>query len=391
MTEASTPPVILMVDDEPNILDGYRRALHGRFNVVSASSGAEGLTIAQQAFNQGMPFPVVVSDMMMPTMNGAEFLGKAREIDPEAIQLLLSGQADLDSTISAVNNGKLFRFLTKPCAAPDLELALSAALEQHRLVHAERELLEQTLSGAVSVLTELLSMGSPEAFTRTQRVQTVVDGAAAILGIEDWRLPLASMLSQIGCIAVPGDVLHRARTGGELTDDERAVYLAHPQTALRLLERIPRLEDVARWIGSQPVRPPGLSTVSDEWHAHAGGSSTELSETLLRAGIAFLAALDATGNADKALAQLTQSGHYPAHVLDCLDEAATALAPQGVRREIKVSQVLPGMLLEADVETLIGMTLVRKGERITEAVAMRLENFAKTVGVQEPIIVLVGV
>ncbi|HST86022.1 MAG TPA: HD domain-containing phosphohydrolase, partial [Kineosporiaceae bacterium] len=189
----------------------------------------------------------------------------------------------------------------------------------------------------------------------------------------------------------PGDVLHRARTGGELTDDERAVYLAHPQTALRLLERIPRLEEVARWVGNQPVRPPGLSSVSDDWHASAAGSSTDLSETLLRAGIAFLATLDATGNADKALAQLTHSGQYPAHVLDCLDEAATALAPQGVRREITVAQVQPGMLLEEDVETLIGMTLVRKGERITEAVAMRLENFAKTVGVQEPIIVLVGV
>ncbi len=379
-----------MVDDEPNILDGYRRALHGRFTVVSAGSGAEGLTIAKQAFNQGTPFPVVVSDMMMPTMNGAEFLGRARQIDPDAIQLLLSGQADLESTITAVNKGKLFRFLTKPCAAADLELALTAALEQHRLIGAERELLKLTLSGAVSVLTELLSMASPEAFTRTERVQTVVNGAAAILGIEDWQLPLAAMLSQIGCIAVPGDVLHRARTGGDLTAEERDVYLAHPQTALRLLERIPRLEQVARWVGNQPVRPPGMSTVSNDWHAMAG-SSPDLSETLLRAGIAFLAAVDATGNADKALAQLTQSGHYPAQVLDALDEAATALAPQGVRREVTVAQIQPGMLLEADVETLIGMTLVRKGERITEAVAMRLENFAKTVGVQEPIIVLVGV
>jgi CheY-like chemotaxis protein len=391
MTESSTPPVVLMVDDEPNVLDGYRRALHGRFTVVSAGSGAEGLTLAQQAVNQGIPFPVVVSDMMMPNMNGAEFLGRAREIDPEAIQLLLSGQADLESTITAVNNGKLFRFLTKPCAASDLESALSSALEQHRLVHAERELLNHTLNGAIGVLTELLQMASPEAFTRTQRVQTVVDGAAAILGVEDWQLPLASMLSQIGCVAVPGDVLHRARTGGELTGDELDVYLAHPQTAGRLLERIPRLEQVARWVGNQPVRSPGHGTVTDDWHATAAGSSTDLSETLLHAGIAFLATLDATGNAEKALAQLAQSGHYPPQVLDGLDEAAAALAPQGVRREIKVSQVLPGMLLEADVETLIGMTLVRKGERITEAVAMRLENFAKTVGVQEPIIVLDGV
>jgi CheY-like chemotaxis protein len=380
-----------MVDDEPHILSGFRRALHGRFTVEVAGSGAEGLTIIQQAFNQGTPFPVVVSDMMMPGMNGAEFLGRARTIDAEAIQILLSGQADLESTIAAVNNGKLFRFLTKPCDTADLELTLDAAMEQHRLVHAERELLERTLTGAVDVLTELLSMSSPEAFTRTERVRTVVDGAAAILGVEDWQLPLASMLSQIGCIAVPGDALHRARTGGELTEEERAVYLSHPQTALRLLERIPRLEQVARWIGSQPVRPPGIAVVKDDWQAPAAGPPASLSETLLRAGLAFLAALDATGDNAKALAQLSQSGHYPPSVLDALDEAAVALAPQGTRREITVDQVRPGMLLEADVETKTGMILVRRGERVTEALAMRLENFSRTVGVTEPIVVLDGV
>jgi CheY-like chemotaxis protein len=391
MTETSTLPAILMVDDEPNILEGYRRALHGRFTVVTVGSGTDGLDTVRRAVNQGTPYPVIVSDMMMPTMNGAEFLGKARDIDPDAIQLLLSGQADLESTISAVNNGKLFRFLTKPCPAPDLELALNAALEQHRLVGAERELLESTLTGAIDVLTDLLSMASPEAFTRTERVRTVVNGAAEILGVEDWQLPLATMLSQIGCVAVPGDVLHRARTGGELTDDEHDVYMAHPQTARRLLERIPRLEKVARWVGDQPVRPPGLVTVPDDWHAMAGDTKPELAETLLRAGLALLATLDATGHMGRALLQLTKSGHYPQMVLDALDEAAGALAAQGVRRELTVDHVRPGMLLEQDVETVTGMILVRKGERVTEAVAMRLENFARTVGIQEPVIVLDGV
>jgi CheY-like chemotaxis protein len=390
MTESSTPPSILMVDDEPNILDGYRRALHGRFNVVTAGSGADGLTIARQAFNQKTPFPVVVSDMMMPTMNGAEFLGQARAIDPDAVQLLLSGQADLESTISAVNNGKLFRFLTKPCAAPDLEMALNAAIEHYRLIHAERDLLEQTLTGSISVLTELLSMASPEAFTRTERVRTVVDGAAEILGIQDWQLPLATMLSQIGSVAVPSDVLHRARTGGELTDQERAVYLAHPQTAQRLLQRIPRLETVARWIGDQPVRPAAVGPVSQDWMAPPAGSTPDLPETLLRAGLAYLAALDATGNSGKALDQLATSGHYPQQVLDSLDEAAADLVPLGHRREITVDQVLPGMLLDEDVQTTTGMMLVRKGERVTEAVAMRLENFSRTVGVIEPIVIMDG-
>ena len=74
-----------------------------------------------------------------------------------------------------------------------------------------------------------------------------------------------------------------------------------------------------------------------------------------------------------------------------LDEAAGALAAQGVRRELTVDHVRPGMLLEEDVQTKTGMILVRKGERVTEAVAMRLENFARTVGIQEPVIVLDGV
>ena len=391
MTETSIPTAILMVDDEPNILDGYRRALHGRFTVVTAGSGADGLTLVKQAITAGTPFPVVVSDMMMPTMNGAEFLGHARTIDPDAIQVLLSGQADLESTIAAVNNGKLFRFLTKPCAATDLTLALDAALEQHRLVHAERELLERTLGGAVDVLTELLSLASPEAFTRTERVRVVVDGAAAILGVEDWQLPLATMLSQIGCVAVPEDVVHRAHTGGDLTEAERDVYLAHPQAARHLIERIPRLESVAAWIGAQPVRPPGLGRVPDDWFSAPATREVSLSENLLHAGLAFLGVLDSIGDPGRAVARLTTSGRYPQPLLDAIDEAAAALAPQGTRREVTVEQIRPGMLLEDDVLTKTGMVLVRRGERVTEAVAMRLENFARTVGVVEPIPVLEGV
>jgi CheY-like chemotaxis protein len=391
MTETSTNTRILMVDDEPNVLDGYRRAMHGRFRVVSAGSGADGLLAVQKALDDGKPFPVLVSDMMMPGMNGAEFLGRARELDPAAVQMLLSGQADLESTISAVNNGNLFRFLTKPCATPDLERALTGALEQHRLVGAERDLLERTLGGAVDVLTELLSMASPEAFARTQRVRTLVELLSASLEIEDWRLPLATMLSQIGCVAVPGDVLHRAQSGGDLSDDELDVYLAHPQTARRLLERIPRLDDVARWIGEQPVRAPLRDGAAHPEVERPTSTETDPAALVLRAGLAYLAELDAVGNPSLAIRQMTTSRQFSQPMLEALERAASALAPQGVLREFTVDQVRPGMLLEADVETVTGMILVRKGDRISEANQMRLENFARTVGIKEPIMVLDGV
>jgi CheY-like chemotaxis protein len=398
MTELKVTPRILMVDDEPNVLSGYKRALRSDFTVVGAGSGAEGLALVQRAITNRAPFPVVVSDMMMPGMNGAEFLGRVREIDPDAVQLLLSGQADLESTIAAVNDGNLFRFLTKPCEGDDLATALNAAVEQHRLVGAERALLERTLTGAVDVLTELLAMASPEAFTRTERVRAMVDKSAKMLKVNDWRLPLAAMLSQIGCVAVPPDVLHRARAGGELTDEERAVYLAHPQTARRLLSRIPRLEEVAEWVGNQPVDAADAAgadattgaTGADRTAGADPVPVTDPSEQLLRAVLEYLVILDETGQPGEALARLRAGGQYPARTVEALARAASGVRPDGVIRELPVEKVLPGMILDADVETVTGMVLVRKGERVTMAVAMRLANFALTVGVKEPVVVLDG-
>lgn len=361
-----------MVDDEPSVLAGYRRALHGRFAVQVAGSGAEGLAAVRAAASAGQPFQVVVSDMMMPTMNGAAFLGAVRRLEPGAVQLLLSGQADLESTIAAVNDGNLFRMLTKPCDADDLAQALAAALEQHRLVHAERELLERTLAGTVGVLTELVSMVSPDAFARTERLRALVERVAGIVGVQDWRLPLAAMLSQIGCLAVPPEVLRRARSGTELDAAEQAVYAAHPVVARRLLERIPRLEQVARWVGGEPADPVD-----------------EPAGVLLQTVLAYLDTLDATGNPITALRRLP--GSTPPAIRDALDQAAADLPPQGVPRCLPVAEIRPGMVLQQDVLTVTGMPLVRAGERITEAVALRLANFARTVGVHEPIDVLDGV
>lgn len=381
-----------MVDDEPNVLDGFRRALRGRLNVITAASGAAGLVLAQRALDEGEPYQVVVSDMMMPAMNGVEFLGRARDLDPDAVQLLLSGQADLESTIAVVNSGNLFRFLTKPCSSQDLEQALNGAIEQHRLVMAERALLDSTLGGAVEVLTELLTMASPEAFTRTERVRVLIDLVSATLDIRNWELRLASMLSQIGLIAVPPEMLLRALTGGQLSDEERDVYLSHPQTARRLLERIPRMEQVARWVGDQPVQgvhPP------DKPEIHPAPKLTrddpDMPRLVFRATLSYLATLDTNGLSGVSLRLLAGTGEYPRSLLEALRMAASALAPMGILHELTVDQVRPGMLLDADVRTRTGMILMRKGERVTEAVAMQLSNFARTVGVHEPIMVLVGV
>ncbi|MEJ2578571.1 MAG: response regulator, partial [Kineosporiaceae bacterium] len=140
---------ILLVDDEQRILDGLRRTLRGRFTVETANSGAEGLEILQKSLTETHQIAVIVSDMMMPGMNGASFLTKAREVAPDSVRLILSGQADLTSTIAAVNDADLYRFLTKPVEPDILISALLSALRQYELVISERELLQRTLTGAV--------------------------------------------------------------------------------------------------------------------------------------------------------------------------------------------------------------------------------------------------
>ncbi len=371
---------ILLVDDEQRILDGLRRTLRGRFTVETAGSGQEGLEVLQGALTDQHKIAVVVSDMMMPGMNGAAFLARAREIAPDSVRMILSGQADLTSTIAAVNDADLFRFLTKPIEPDTLTAALTAALRQYELVIAERELLQRTLTGAVDVLTETLALASPLAYRRTARVRMLMTAVTASVGLlDDWRLHVAAMLSQVGCIAVPGPVLERIESGAVLTPEDEKMYHGHPQLAETMIAKIPRLEDVAHWIGDQVTDLTKLTT----------GSQEDLAPAAFHAVAAFLAGYD-IGMAPREISKLlASSGRFPQPVLDAVLNAAQVLTPKGTPQEIRVSQIMPGMVLNEDVTTTTGLVLVRKGERVTEVLAARLDNFARSVGVTEPIKVLV--
>lgn len=135
---------ILFVDDDPSVLDSLRRGLCRCYDVATAKGPAEGLAVLA---DKG-PFAVVVSDLRMPDMDGVAFLQAARKVCPSAVAIMLTGHGDLTTAMAAVNEGHIFRFLTKPCPIPTLSLALDAALEQYRLAVTEKELLRVTLENA---------------------------------------------------------------------------------------------------------------------------------------------------------------------------------------------------------------------------------------------------
>ncbi len=118
---------ILFVDDDSNILDGYKRQLRKHFSIETAEGGEKGLDAVK---NNG-PFAVIVSDLKMPGMDGNQFLAHVKDIAPESTRILLTGYADLRSAIEAINNGSIFRLLTKPCDRIDLIQTLENGIEQY--------------------------------------------------------------------------------------------------------------------------------------------------------------------------------------------------------------------------------------------------------------------
>ncbi len=376
------PERVLLVDDEPRVLDGYRRALRRRYELSFAEGADEALGILE---SEG-PFAVVVSDYQMPGTDGITFLAEIARRTPDTVRMMLTGQADLDVATAAVNDGKVFRFLTKPCPATDLAMALDAGLEHHRLIRAERELLEGTLHGTVRLMTELMGLLDPDAYGHAVRVRKLVAQMLDEFPAEThWQLELAAELSQLGTLTLPPGLRRKLRTGVELTPREERIAAEHPRTAHDLLCDIPRLDLVARMIAAQrdPAmnRPREPSLADPEDLVSAGAHALHIATEFDR--------LTRTLSIDDAIAELdTAAGsHFRSRLLARL--AAEPPEPSYQRAAVTVTELTVGMLVEENVESLTGMLLLGAGREVTAPILVHLRRFQETVGVVEPIRVLV--
>lgn len=130
-------PTILLVDDEANILKALSRVLRF-YDLTLASSGEDALSLAKQK-----QFDVVISDYRMPGINGIEFLSQFMIIQPNAMKLILTGYADLESTLMAINEIGVFRFINKPWNNFEIINAVEKALELKRVLSENRRLADQ--------------------------------------------------------------------------------------------------------------------------------------------------------------------------------------------------------------------------------------------------------
>ncbi len=182
-------PLILCVDDEPRVVEGLALHLRRDYQVLTANGGHSALQILK---DKGRAGGDRLGTCACRAWMARPLLKHVKQLHPETTRILLTGETGRDAAIAAVNEGQIFRFLTKPCPPEHLRTAIDAAVVNHRLMVAERVLLQETLVGCIRALIDILAITNPVAFGRSTRVKRLAADLAAAVGEKGfWQLEAA--------------------------------------------------------------------------------------------------------------------------------------------------------------------------------------------------------
>ena len=373
-------PRILFVDDDANILAGYKRTLRQNYDVTTAESGKEGLEIIKDSEE----FTVIVSDYKMPGMDGVKFLTLVRQAAPDAIRIMLTGFADIQAAINAVNEGNIFRFLTKPCPTDTITNVLNDAITQYNLVIAERELLNNTLKGSIKLLIDILSAVNPIAFSKALRLNNLVTKIANRLKItEFWEIEIAALLSQIGCVTIPSSILERKYSDKPLTIEEVELYNSHTTKGKLFIKNIPRLENVANAIALQYEC---YNLEEDTLKA----KQLPLISRILKVANDYDMYIESGKSSAQALFQMHKDDRwYDPQILDALDSELAGIEKDYILKTLYLNDIEVGMVLAESIYDKNKIPLITKGNLITDVLIYKLVNLAKLKIIIEPFKVLV--
>jgi response regulator RpfG family c-di-GMP phosphodiesterase len=376
------PPRILIVDDEALVLEGLRRQLRTRYDVTVATEPWEAMDLVA---SKG-PYAVVVSDLRMPGMDGVTLLSSIRKLSPDTVRVLLTGYADVEAAIAAVNEGNIFRFLSKPCPTAILLRALEAAVEQHRLITAERVLLEQTLRGSLKTLTDILALVNPVAFGRALRARKLISELAALEKVGDpWQAEIAAMLAQIGWVTLPPETTSKLYHGAALSASEQAIVDNLPTLTEQLLANIPRLEsvrEILRYRGKHydGQGPPDNKTFGNAipWGARALKAVSDF-DVLESQGYSAEVALDT---------MRARTGWYDPALLEVIARLQGDKPRDATVMKLPLHAVQPEMIFAEDVKTRSGLLLIARGQEVTPSLVERIKNLALNSKINDPVLVM---
>lgn len=372
-----TLPKVLFVDDDVNLLQGLRRGLRGDFTVEVSEGAEQGIA----KIDAGGNYAVIVSDMRMPGMDGVDFLSTLTKKAPDPIRIMLTGNADQETAVEAVNKGHVFKFLNKPCDMELLKSTLHEAASVYNAKKIETDLLNKTLAGAVKVLLDVLEIANPTIFRRACAMRDVAENVARDLGSrKTWEVKIATLLSGVGWMSVPPHVLDKIVQNIDLTEQEMAFVSSQAEVGWELLKDVPRLEGAAEIIRFQGVSFDGSN----------GGTEHGISGEGIPLGARILNVLNAitpfgiNAKCDMSVCRSLSldDGKYDPLVVSAVNtylqehEEARAEDPPEVI-EILPGRLLPGDVLDADLITDDGAMLLAAGQELSAMQIAKLRNHPK--------------
>lgn len=355
---------ILCVDDEESILRGFQLNLRKDFEVHLASDGVEGLEV----FEKEGGFALVLSDMRMPRMNGADMLAEIKKQNHEVSTILLTGHTDFDSAMAAVNDGNVFRMLSKPCPPERLIKVLKDGLEQHDLVKSKRILLDQTLRGAVEALAESLSTAKPLFFGRVQRVRRMANELAKKLSIPNaWRVDVASVFSQLAYLALPENVTEDVYYRKDLSKDVKSLLSKFPEDTRNILNKIPGLEEIGEILKSVDVQYRFEQEKED---------GVRIAASILKVALDFDYYEEQGYDRSIIVSTLRERNkEYDPKVTDTLSDLIVIAAETLTLREIKIEEVDLGMRLSQELRLVDGFLIAAAGTDVDRQLLKVIRNY----------------
>jgi len=238
-------PLILCVDDDPNVLASLARGLRRNFTVHTALSGSEALAILQQ----GGPYAAILADMRMPSMDGLEFLTQAAILAPETVGAMLTGNVDQATAVQALNSRTVHRFITKPASTEIITETLQACCILHEELRSKRKVLERAMEGGLCLLTEVYQAADKHILGGPDLLMEYVSSFFHNIHPNKQtprELDIALMFKHIGNAAIPGSLMRRAAVGEVLTPSEEQLIQSAAAAGIQLLYALPGMEAVAR-------------------------------------------------------------------------------------------------------------------------------------------------
>jgi response regulator RpfG family c-di-GMP phosphodiesterase len=409
------PGRILLVDDEANVLSALRRLFQPQYHVMIASGGAEGLQVLA-----GEPVDLVISDMRMPGMSGAEFLGRVAERWPDVVRILLTGHADLASTVAAINHGHIYKYVNKPWRDDELRLTVQRAIELRRMKLERAGLLEtiqrqnaelrdlnasleqrvedrvraieqmktmldqsnrelkKSLFDTISALSAIIESRAGVVSGHARRVADLSHRLAIDMGMDETEAQevlFAALLHDISKVALPDSVIGRAH--GSLTPVGRAEWARHPVLGEEMLRSIRSMGEAAAIVRSHHERhdgsgfPDGLAGDAIPPGARIIALVSDYDELL--SGSLTGQVLDEAA-AERHLCE-RRGSHYHPQVLD-----AFIAMRRGDGVMLSAGQLKPGMKLARDMMSRQGTVLLPRGYRLDEHLIARIRALAGGAG-----------